>query len=195
MPDSQTRLDLARRLHDGLAQELARLGYRLDEVIGDPVLAQSHRDALRAVRLEFTSISQHFRDEIYRIRLLDREEIRHQMPDILAKINHSLDLDFPPLISRAEDALGHCLIEIARNCAEHAGSNKFTLSWLMDKGKLVVRCTDDGTGLIGAKERSFGLLGIHEWLASIDSVAEIESSKAGTTIMLTIHTSNFLLEN
>jgi signal transduction histidine kinase len=45
------RTRLARELHDGLAQELAAFGYRLDQVIGDENLGNSNRASLRELRL------------------------------------------------------------------------------------------------------------------------------------------------
>ena len=42
-PNSE-RVRLARELHDGLAQELAAVGYRLDQVIGDIQLERSNKN-------------------------------------------------------------------------------------------------------------------------------------------------------
>ncbi|MFZ9342421.1 MAG: hypothetical protein ACO24P_02310, partial [Candidatus Nanopelagicaceae bacterium] len=53
--ESTLRLDLARRLHETLAQDLAVIGYQLDEIIGDANLGKKHRIALRKIRF---SISQ-----------------------------------------------------------------------------------------------------------------------------------------
>ena len=48
-PNSE-RSRLARELHDGLAQELASLGYRLDQIIGDSNLDNKNRYFLRELR-------------------------------------------------------------------------------------------------------------------------------------------------
>ena len=45
------RTRLARELHDGLAQELAAFGYRLDQVIGDENLGNSNRARRQLLKL------------------------------------------------------------------------------------------------------------------------------------------------
>jgi len=54
-PNSE-RTRLARELHDGLAQELAAFGYRLDQVIGDENLGSENRSTLRDLRLTLSAI-------------------------------------------------------------------------------------------------------------------------------------------
>ncbi|NBY82967.1 MAG: histidine kinase, partial [Actinobacteria bacterium] len=48
-PNSE-RSRLARELHDGLAQELAAVGYQLDQVVGDPALDNKNRRIIRDIR-------------------------------------------------------------------------------------------------------------------------------------------------
>jgi signal transduction histidine kinase len=184
--DSQTRLDLARRLHDGLAQDLALLGYRLDEVIGDPRLDQHLRDSLRRIRIEFATMSTTFRDEIYRIRLLHRNDLVSQLGEILVKHKCELDLDYPALNEMAEDALTHCLVEIARNSARHGNSTEFSITWQISDGALELICRENGSGQMKEKERSFGLVGIREWLNSIGASSEFTRNNDETLIRLTI---------
>lgn len=190
--DSQTRLDLARRLHDGLAQDLALLGYRLDEVIGDPLLEQGLRDALRQIRLEFAAITTAFRDEIYRIRQLNRSDLSDQLAPILGVINRDVDLDYPELNESAEDAIAQSLLEIARNCAHHSGASQFTLRWRLMDRDLIIECTDDGSGEFSIKERSFGLRGITERLSAIGSTIEFLPHENGTRIVMNIPNYNRL---
>ena len=72
------RTRLARELHDGLAQELAAFGYRLDQVIGDENLGNSNRASLRELRLSLSSIINQVRDEIYELRS-DKSKDFHQL--------------------------------------------------------------------------------------------------------------------
>jgi signal transduction histidine kinase len=62
------RTRLARELHDGLAQELAAFGYRLDQVIGDENLGNSNSSTLRELRRCLSSMINQVRDEIYELR-------------------------------------------------------------------------------------------------------------------------------
>jgi len=51
------RTRLARELHDGLAQELAAFGYRLDQVIGDENLGNSNRAQAVSIAIEHKLIT------------------------------------------------------------------------------------------------------------------------------------------
>ena len=62
------RSRLARELHDGLAQELAAIGYKLDSVIGKENLEQSARSDLRKLRSTITALIEQVRNEIYELR-------------------------------------------------------------------------------------------------------------------------------
>ncbi|MFM8962070.1 MAG: hypothetical protein ACKOGQ_05855 [Actinomycetota bacterium] len=74
MPKREERLELARRLHDGPAQQLIALGYKLDEVIGSPDLAPNLRRLIREARLELIDLTEGLRDELYLIENLTLEE-------------------------------------------------------------------------------------------------------------------------
>ena len=60
----ELRLELARRLHDGAAQQMVALGYKLDEVIGAPDLSPSNRKLIREARLDLIELAQGLRDEL-----------------------------------------------------------------------------------------------------------------------------------
>jgi len=79
--ESTLRLDLARRLHETLAQDLAVIGYKLDEIIGEADLDKNHRLALRKIRFALSETTKSFRDQIYQLRLTSRElEILEKLP-------------------------------------------------------------------------------------------------------------------
>lgn len=187
LPETPSHLNLARRLHDGLAQELTSLGYRLDEIIGDSTLNQDVRDALRKIRLEFSSLSINFRDEIYRIRLMDRRFLREELAMALSEIEYSINLDYPPLTPEAEDVVGHSLLEIVRNSLQHSGATTVEISWKISKATLEISARDNGRGGVFEKERSFGIRGIQEWLGSINASHFLESDDSGTSIKILIN--------
>ena len=180
LPNSQTRLDLARRLHDGLAQELAVLGYALDEVIGQPQLSQEIRDSLRKIRIRFTETSRGFRDEIYRMRLMDRKALRVELIDLYSSLDN-FDLTYPELSEEHEDAIAHSLLELARNCHKHSDEKECSISWSEQENALVIIFVDHGNGNIQAKERSFGLRGIQEWISNIGGEFAFRPTARGLT--------------
>ena len=62
------RSRLARELHDGLAQDLAAIGYKLDSVIGKENLEQTALNDLRRLRSTITALIEQVRNEIYELR-------------------------------------------------------------------------------------------------------------------------------
>ncbi|NDA40575.1 MAG: hypothetical protein EBX88_03975, partial [Actinobacteria bacterium] len=62
--EENNRLELARRLHDGPAQKLIALGYRLDSLIGESGLAAKYRGELREIRLDLIELTEDLRDEL-----------------------------------------------------------------------------------------------------------------------------------
>ena len=62
------RLDLARELHDGIAQDLVALGYSLDLLLADESLTKRARLDIRASRLQVDDLAQKVRKEIYKLR-------------------------------------------------------------------------------------------------------------------------------
>jgi len=62
------RSRLARELHDGLAQELAAVGYQLDQVVGDPSLDNNNRRVIREIRSTLSGVIKQVRDEIFELR-------------------------------------------------------------------------------------------------------------------------------
>ena len=102
MPD---RLDLARRLHDGPAQQIVALGLSLDEVISNPILNDETRHHLRKIRLDLFSLSQSLRDEIYLLRSKSFIELETLLREILGDIRIYIELPNLTLNQVKEDAI------------------------------------------------------------------------------------------
>ena len=103
--ESTLRLDLARRLHETLAQDLAVIGYKLDVIIGEADLDKKHRIALRKIRFALSETTKAFRDQIYRLRLTSREQLMRQVVEILGEINLEADFTYPEFNQVVEEGL------------------------------------------------------------------------------------------
>lgn len=180
MPDTQDRLQIARRLHDGLAQDLAALGYNLDLVIADPDLSSPHRLELRRVRFEISRIIDEFRDEIFLLRISSRAELQEEITTILLGWDINVDLSYPQLPPNAENALGQTLLEIARNAAQHSKGARFEISTAIRQESFMLIATDNGTGGVSVRDRSFGLRTISEYLSTIGASVVCQSDHLGT---------------
>jgi len=62
------RARIARELHDGLAQDLAAIGYALDAEIGRSDTTQESRVELRAIRGRVSELNATVRNEIFKLR-------------------------------------------------------------------------------------------------------------------------------
>ena len=181
-PNSE-RTRLARELHDGLAQELAAFGYRLDQVIGDENLGNSNRTTLRELRLSLSSVINQVRDEIYELRSNKSKEFNQQLTEqveaLLASSEISVEIDGQISIKPEHKfELLRAIKELVLNAKRHANCNKIKI--LLTPSEILI--VDDGDGGVLDKENSFGLTGVSERLLLIGAKMKITSSSAGTLI-------------
>lgn len=180
MPNSSERLELARRLHDGLAQELAALGYAMDALIADPRLVNELRGDLRTLRLRLIDINANFRDEIYLLRHLTFASLEQGLRDLFPHARLLFQLSSSGLSPRAEDAIARALLEIGRNSAQHSGCTAFSINGRDLGGHLEIVALDNGNGNVSIRQRSYGLASITEHLDTIGAEVECTADQAGT---------------
>ena len=92
-PNSE-RSRLARELHDGLAQELAAVGYQLDQVVGDPSLDNNNRQVIREIRSTLTGVIKQVRDEIFELRNNSSKSSTLQISEQVGSILENSDIKF-----------------------------------------------------------------------------------------------------
>lgn len=188
--DTSIRLDLARRLHETLAQDLALIGYCLDEVIGEPELDKAHRQQLRQIRLQVSNTTKSFRDEIYRLRVITRQQVRQLLPQILNEIDFKADLDYPELEDSIELALNQVILEIARNSSRHSRASYFSITFEESDREVKFEIRDNGVGGVKVKDFNFGLSSIDELLKQISGSYSCSSDKDGTSFRFQIKKSS-----
>ena len=181
-PNSE-RTRLARELHDGLAQELAAFGYRLDAVIGDDNLGSKNRSILRELRLSLSAIINQVRDEIYELRNENLKSFNQQLHDQIQALLANTDITYEVTGEISIDPthkfeLLRAIRELALNAKRH--SNCKTINISLSPSRITVG--DDGVGGVLDKENSFGLTGVSERLLLIGAKMKITSSPTGTLI-------------
>ena len=188
-PDTQEstfRLDLARRLHETLAQDLAVIGYKLDEVIGEADLDKNHRLALRKIRFALSETTKSFRDQIYRLRLTSREQLMRQVVEILGEINLEADFTYPEFNQVVEEGLSQVILELARNTARHSKATHFYLIFKQVEERIEFDIGDNGIGGVKPKDFRFGLASIDELLTQISSSYSSFSTSSGSSFKFKI---------
>lgn len=158
---SSTRINLARDLHDSLAQDLVAIGYKLDLLIAD--LPFNYRAKVREIRDLVTTATGQVRKELF--------ALRATAEDPLDQINSSampLALDIQGDLSTLDSRRLRIVNELVRNAASHSKGRNIRLEITEDY--LIV--SDDGVGLFGVSELA----------NQLGARLEISSSKEGTKV-------------
>ena len=184
--DQNERLELARRLHDGPAQKLIALGYRLDALIGESSLAPIHRSELREIRLDLIDLTGDLRDELYLISARELTSLRSELPEILPGFTIELQLPTEAARPEVENSLATLILEIARNSAKHSTGKRFWVCFESSANSIHVRVGDDGNSTISMKERSLGLKLINAQVQTLGGAIELRSGSFGNEYLIEI---------
>ena len=175
------RSRLARELHDGLAQELAVIGYKLDSVIGSEKLDQKNRTELRALRSTVSGLIEQVRNEIFELRnnskLSFSEVCKNQAQTLLIGTEISINIDGECQINNDHKyELLRCIRELILNSISHSNCRniKITLS-----NSLIIYL-DDGVFDESFTKSRYGLIGISERLARLGG----ELNRNGSTFTI-----------
>jgi signal transduction histidine kinase len=183
-PNSE-RSRLARELHDGLAQELASLGYRLDQIIGDSNLDNKNRYFLRELRFTLTGLINQVRDEIFELRTNTNKAFKQQLEDQISVLLSGSDIDYEivgytEIGSNNKFELIRAVREIVINARRHSGCSQITIN--LSNEKIVI--SDNGSGGVTEKTNSYGLTGVQERLTQIGARLSSESNSTGTKMII-----------
>jgi two-component system, NarL family, sensor histidine kinase LiaS len=174
---SNERSRIARELHDGIAQELAAIGYALDSEIGRSDTSAESRTGLRSIREQVTGLNKKIRDEIFRLRSI-RDDVHSHFLSAL----DSLPVD-TQVIGALPDSekgleLGKVLIELARNAVDHGRATFISLE--IEESKIEFENNGVASGPIQSER--YGLVGAVERLDLIGWSLNIESGFARATL-------------
>jgi signal transduction histidine kinase len=183
-PNSE-RTRIARELHDGLAQELASLGYRLDQIIGDSNLDNKNRYSLRELRFTLTGLINQIRDEIFELRTNTNKSLKQQLDDQISVLLSGSDIDYEVVGDVEIDGnkrfeLIRAVRELVINAQRHSGCSQITVN--LSNEKIVI--ADNGSGGVTTKSNSYGLEGVQERLALIGAQLSSESNSTGTKMKI-----------
>ena len=185
-PNSE-RTRLARELHDGLAQELASLGYRLDQIIGSNNLDNVNRAPLRQIRFSISGLINQVRDEIFELRTNESKSFKAQLDQQLSTILSLSDITYEihgeiEVKSNQRFELMRAVRELIFNAMRHADCSVIQISLTNNQ----IEIEDNGVGGVIEKQNSYGLLGVRERLAEIGALIDIKSGSTGSTILISL---------
>ena len=114
------RLDVARELHDGIAQDLVALGYSLDLLLAADELPQSARSSIRGARLQVDELMRKVRLEIFNLRKQSHLSLSAQLQSLIAQECSEFEVHLDIAEMSAPDEVGDEIISIAREILRNA---------------------------------------------------------------------------
>ena len=177
------RQRLAREIHDGIAQEVASLGYTVDDLastVDDPVVAGQLQD----LRSDLSRVVADLRLSIFDLRsdVSPTNGLGAALSDYVRQVGAKSDLTVHLTLKEAPTRLAPAveaeLLRIAQeaitNARKHASARNLWVDCWTDPpcATLVVR--DDGSGIRGRRDDSYGISIMRERAHRIDATIDID---------------------
>ena len=187
------RLELARDLHDGIAQDLVALGYELDLLLGATESTVESRREIRGLRFKVDGLISKVRHEMYALR--DPKVVTFQ--DALSQLIHEIcgDLQVTASISHFsipnsyQTELKAIATEFLRNAKFHSRASHIEVLLRGVENRTYLEVSDNGVG--GAQVNTsglgrLGLVGVKERVEQHHGQLEIISTENGTRIKVVL---------
>jgi signal transduction histidine kinase len=190
MATADERQRLAREIHDGIAQEVASLGYVVDHMASttrDPSVAQGLRD----LRGELSRVVADLRLSIFDLRsdVSPTNGLGAALSDYVrqvgAKSGMTVHLTLNEASTRLSPAVEAELLRIAQeaitNARKHASANNLWVDCWTDPPQASLTIRDDGRGINGRRDDSYGISIMKERASRIDAELDIRSDTGDDT--------------
>lgn len=181
------RMRLAREIHDGIAQDMASVGYLIDDIATDSTPEVATR--LAALREHVTGLVSELRLSIFDLRAGVDESVglARTLGDYVQRVgtqsglavHFSIDESPHRLPIATEVEILRIVQEAVTNVRRHAEASSLSLSVSVDPPFARIRVTDDGRGLQPGRPDSMGITGMHERARRIGATLRVESVPGG----------------
>jgi signal transduction histidine kinase len=178
------RQRIAREIHDGIAQEVASLGYVVDHMASitrDPSVAQGLRD----LRAELSRVVADLRLSIFDLRsdVSATNGLGAALSDYVRQVGAKSDLTVHLTLNEAATRLSPAveaeLLRIAQeaitNARKHASAHNLWVDVWTDPPQASLTVRDDGRGIHGRRDDSYGISIMRERANRIDATVDISS--------------------
>ena len=174
------RLDVARELHDGIAQDLVALGYSLDLLLASDDLPRNARSSIRGARLQVDELMRKVRSEIFNLRKQSQLSLSAQLQSLISQecSDFEVDLDIAEISAPAEvgDELILIAREILRNARLHSRASRIGITAYPINNRIYLQICDNGIGGAIMKEGRWGMTGISERIAKLGGSILIDNN-------------------
>jgi signal transduction histidine kinase len=196
----EERRRLAREIHDGIAQEVASLGYAVDDLSARTTDPETNAD-LASLRDELTRIVNELRLSIFDLRtdVQPASGLGAALTSYVRSVGTGsgitvhlvLDESAYRLPIEAETELLRVAQEAITNARKHARARNLWVTCRVDPPRAFLRVADDGTGLGSARPDSFGLEIMRERTARLGASFTVRNRVGGGTVVeVTVGTAN-----
>jgi len=190
------RIELARDLHDGIAQDLVALGYELDLLLGATESTVESRREIRVLRFKIDDLISKVRREMYALRDLKetsfQEVLKQLIIEICGDMHVTQTISHISIPSSYQSELRAIAIELLRNARVHSGASHIEVLLKGVENRTYLEVSDNGVG--GAQVNTshlgslgrLGLVGVKERVEQLHGQFEIISSENGTCIKVVL---------
>ena len=192
MATVEERHRLAREIHDGIAQEIASLGYLVDD-LGRYECNRRHQDGLLMLREELTRVVTELRLSIFDLRsgVSDNAGLGTVLGDYVRQIGKNsgmtvhMSLEESPrrLSLDVETELLRIAQEAVTNARKHSHGDNLWVTCRVEPPFAELRIEDDGRGSAAPRTDHFGLHTMRERAARINAVLTIGDRAEGGTVV------------
>jgi signal transduction histidine kinase len=189
------RMRVAREIHDGIAQDLASVGYLLDDIrsdVDDGVgsRVQQVRDQLRSMvtdlRLSIFDLRSGVDDTVSLAAALS-EYVQRFGSQAGMSVHISMEDAGERLPIATEVEILRIVQEAMTNVRKHSGAKNLWLTLRVNPPQALVSLADDGRGLGKGRPDSMGITGMRERAGRIGAVLDIDTrSEGGTLVQITL---------
>jgi signal transduction histidine kinase len=188
----EERRRLSREIHDGIAQDLAAVGYTIDELLRHcPDTGTA--EGLAELRTAITRLVSELRLSIFELRKDGPERRRFSsllsgfVRDVAAEaglITHIVvDEALDPATPEVRTQLLSITQEAVTNVRKHAGATSLWVTFAASGDGAILRIADDGIGMARPRQGSFGLAIMRERATSIGASFAITERDGGGTVV------------
>ena len=190
---NSARIELARDLHDGIAQDLVALGYELDLLLGATESSVESRREIRGLRFKVDDLISKVRREMYALRDLKVTSFQEELKELIAEICGDLEVTQTisqfSIPSSYQSELKAIATELLRNARVHSGASHIEVLLKGVENRTYLEVSDNGVG--GAQVSTsglgrLGLVGVKERVEQLHGQMQIISSENGTCIKVVL---------
>ena len=201
MDSASERIALARALHDGFAQDLVALRFRVEFLADSASIDGKDAQELKKISLEISQITEKVRRELFNLRepvasRQDAADFDASFENVIAPFRNQIEIDYTSsylsLPAHLYELLLHVTPELIRNTLKHAGASRIDIGIAQLENSLQFMFSDNGSGGAQESELRYGLTGIRE-LVELNQGNFSIINKGGTEICLNFPSQGSLL--